>query len=226
MRKILLLAIIAILLFLSACGPQVLPGTTTEATSSTTTATQETTLEHYKITTDPISEDDLRFLKNGKEIWRVPGEIPKNRIRKENRITGWRGDEVEYDMYKWLEDNTIIVACNYFYDSLSKDKDYFYVCRVSTKNPRYKTPRNIHVGSTLQDVKDAYGRGSYFDSGRGIEDYVFYLNGDDNSRELCFYFNENKIVNKIDLFYFSSSIREYPDAIALSDFVPDSDYWP
>ena len=223
MRKILFL-VIALTLLITACGQQnsSKSETTEQAPNLFRTSFAEETLP--PIITDPISENELCFMRNNKEVWQLQASFPKEKVPQNSVTTSYQRNENLYELYKWKEDNTIIAVCNAYYNDLGKDKDCFYVNRISTRNKHFKTTRNIFVGSALQDIIKAYGMGFVF----GTPDYAsegFYgisynQNGNDDSHRLTFYLDKNSIVNKINLDYFTFLLADMDNRIL------DADFWP
>ena len=201
----------------TACGQQSKRTMTSDEPLDTTTRTSRPSETAFLLASDSIGQNELR-LTDGEMVFQIHEPFEEERIPEnayQNTLWSYSEElgDITYTLKMWEQDNTTIEVCNFDYDKIGKDINDYYLCRVLTRNPHYKTTRNICVGNTLQDVMNAYGEGIMWGTPQEFEDgsyciISYYLNGIDSENRLAFWLDSNSVVRQIDVQYFTIPLAE------------------
>lgn len=98
-------------------------------------------------------------------------------------------DGTDYKFFKHQKTGLEIFSSNLWWDKAERSVDDYIVAQITLTAAEGKTPRGIHIGSTINEVNKAYGSGQVEnDSG---EQWVSYEMG---KKLLSFEVKDNKVV--------------------------------
>lgn len=129
-------------------------------------------------------------------------------------------DNPEYDLKIYDYDYTSVSLSNINYDKYGNNKDMLTLCEVSTASPNYYTDRDLHVGNTRSEVKNAYGPATLHEKVEDSYDGWIYI----MSRFKLEFIFQGKYLIQITLSCLPDEIYEVvEDSNGGQSFVVDSD---
>lgn len=99
-----------------------------------------------------------------------------------------------YKLYAYQYDGIEITSSNLDYEKKERDQYTFYITQIKVSDTTFSTPRGIYIGSSKQEVVNAYGKGKkliendsdcwlYYYEGKGI---IFKFDKEDYVKEIRF----------------------------------------
>jgi len=99
-----------------------------------------------------------------------------------------------YDYFSREFEDLSVYTANVNFDLKDRDIGYYYVAEIVLKTSTFKTPRGIAIGSSMEDVLQAYGQGRRYEQEDGWLLVYSY-----NDLGMCFTIDHSEIVQEVSM---------------------------
>lgn len=103
-----------------------------------------------------------------------------------------------YDYFSREFEDLSVYTANANFDLKNRDIGYYYVAQITLKTSTFKTPRGITIGSSMEDVLQAYGQGLQYENENEYEN-GWSLVYSYNDLGLFFEMDQSGIVRKVNI---------------------------
>ncbi len=105
-----------------------------------------------------------------------------------------------FHSYNYAYDDFEIYVSNALYDQKQRDEESLYISQIDAKTDKVKTPRGITIGSSLDDITEAYGHGSILEEEDHEEIFFDYY-----EKNLTFILKDSKVTGMYMVIDFNAS---------------------